>query len=85
MSQVEMFELLKAMSRAVNNNFDNKETVREKNMNSSQKTFSGRVHENIDQWIESINLNMQVANIPEHRKILVAAGYLHDNALFFYQ
>lgn len=84
-SQTDMFELIKAMSRTVNSSYEKHESVREKNLNSSQKTFSGRVSENIDQWVESINLNMQVASIPEHRMLIVAAGYLHDNALFFYQ
>ena len=58
---------------------------REKNLNNTQKTFAGRMSENVDQWVATLNLNMEAANIKEARKMIVAAGYLTDAALQFYQ
>jgi predicted aspartyl protease len=57
----------------------------EKPLNPSQKTFSGSINEDVDLWINSISLNMEAADTPEGKKHIVAAGYLTNGALQFYE
>lgn len=66
-----------------------KEKINTKNINPTQKTFSGRSNvsgelEIID-WLYLLNLNLDLANIEEHQKTLVAASYLRGNASQVYR
>jgi hypothetical protein len=58
---------------------------KEKNINSTQRTFSGKVNENVNQWLMQMNLNLKSANVPDERKLIVAVGYLLDGALQFFE
>ena len=67
---------------------ENKEEAKEekeKTMNNQMKVFAGRVNENVDQWVLAINLNMDAANVKGDRQMKIAAGYLTEAALQFYQ
>ena len=59
--------------------------MREKNVNSAQQRFSGdKYSDDIDEWIETIDLNMESAHIRKENQIITAASSLHGNALTFY-
>ncbi|MFM7683964.1 MAG: RNase H-like domain-containing protein [Bacteroidota bacterium] len=56
-----------------------------RSINPTQNTFGGSSAENVDTWLNTINLNLEAANIPEDKKIIHAAGYLRDAAQQFYE
>jgi hypothetical protein len=40
-----------------------------KAINLTQRTFGGTIKENVDSWLSTINLNLDLANIPEDKKL----------------
>ena len=63
----------------------NKLKNKSKPLNSKQQTFSGKENENVKDWLFTINLNLQTAEVSENQKAVVAAGYLRDNAIQIYR
>ena len=76
----DLLQVIKLLAEKPKQSFE-----REKTLNSTQKTFAGKTSENVEQWVQTINLNMKAANVPELRQLVIAAGYLNDAALQFYQ
>jgi hypothetical protein len=62
--QLELVEALKQLA-----------TGKEKPINPTQKTFGAGINEDVDGWLNSINLNMEAADVPEDKKAIVAAEY----------
>jgi hypothetical protein len=50
-------------------------------MNPSQPLFSGKLNEDVEEWLFITEVNMSAAGVHESRKVYVAAGYLRENAL----
>jgi len=76
---------LKTISQILDRTNNNNQSVREKNVNSAQQRFSGdKYSDDIDEWIETIDLNMESAHIRKENQIITAASFLHGNALTFY-
>jgi hypothetical protein len=50
-------------------------------MSSAQPLFSGKLNENMEDWLFTAEINIKAAGIQDDRKVMVAAGYLRDNAL----
>ena len=50
-------------------------------LDNSTPTFSGKTSEKLEEWLFVINTNMEIANIPDDKKVLVATAYLKDSAL----
>jgi hypothetical protein len=67
-------------STITNNTIPNKRL----NMNTSQPTFSGNKSENINDWLNIVKDNMQLAHIPPEDHVLMASSYLRLNALQFW-
>lgn len=56
-----------------------------KTINPSQPTFAGKVEENIDNWIFTTEVNLNVANVTDNDKPTYASTYLRDVALQYYR
>ena len=54
-------------------------------MNPKQPTFSGKEFENVHEWIDKTDLNLEAASIPELERLVTAAGYLDSIAFQFYK
>ena len=54
-------------------------------MNSAQPLFRGKFNEDVDEWLFTTTTNMEAAGIQPNRKVIVAAGYLRENALQVYR
>ena len=83
--KADMAFALKTISQILERTNNNNQSVREKNVNSAQQRFSGdKYSDDIDEWIETIDLNMESAHIRKENQIITAASFLHENALTFY-
>jgi hypothetical protein len=62
--------------------------INTKGINPTQKTFSGRAIDGeteVVDWLYTLNLNLDLANIEDEQKALVAASYLKGNASQVYR
>ena len=50
----------------------------------SQPIFSGKPEENLTTWLDLLERNMEVSEIAEYDKVLVASTYLRDHANLFF-
>jgi hypothetical protein len=83
--KADMAFALKTISQILERTNKNNQSVREKNVNSAQQRFSGdKYSDDIDEWIETIDLNMESAHIRKENQIITVASFLHGNALTFY-
>lgn len=47
--------------------------------------FHGRPNEDVTSWLFILGQNLSMANVPEHKKTLVAGAYLRESALQWYR
>lgn len=53
---------------------------RQFSMNSSQPLYKGKFNEDLDEWLWTTETNLSAAGIEAGRQVIVAAGYLRENA-----
>ena len=56
-----------------------------RSVNSSQTVFSGKSSEDVDAWLYTLDLNLDVANIPERLRVSYAGSYMKDQALQYFR
>jgi predicted aspartyl protease len=53
---------------------------RQFSMNSTQPLYKGKFNEDLDEWLWTTETNLNAAGIEGARQVIVAAGYLRENA-----